>query len=81
MGVTPTGWGKKVHYGYVVIVCSDPTGEAHHLCLAVYRFPKGYVPKTVPHGNSKTQTPFHPTWPSTMEKSSWKVVSMVQKRR
>ena len=62
------GGGGGVVIAAVLLSLSVPNGEAHHLCLAVYRFPKGRVPTAVPHGNSKSKAPFHPTWPSTMQK-------------
>ena len=40
----------------------------HHLCLLVYHFPSGFVPKLAINGNAKHKIPFHPTWPSTMER-------------
>ena len=46
----------------------DANGDIHHLCLASYRFPKGVTPKVIAHGNSKSSSPFHPTWPSAMAK-------------
>ena len=51
-----------------MIFLTDSSGDSHRLCLASYRFPKGCVPKALAHGNSKTRAPFHPTWPSTMQK-------------
>ena len=45
----------------------DAKGDSHSLCVASYSFPKGRIPKPTPHGNSKTGSPFHPTWPSTMQ--------------
>ena len=47
--------------------CLDSTGASHHLCLLVYYIPKGYVPVVLPHGNSKSNKPFFPTWSSTMK--------------
>ena len=48
--------------------CVDSNGDLHHLCIASYRFPKGKIPQALPHGNSKSDVAFHPTWPSTMAK-------------
>ena len=45
-------------------VTADAEGNPHHLCLLTYY---GFKPYVVPHGNSNTCKPFHPTWPSTME--------------
>lgn len=38
------------------------TNRPHHLCLP------GFVPKLASHRNVKHKIPFHPTWPSTMER-------------
>ena len=43
----------------------DPRGNPHRLCLISYTFPTGQRPKVLPHGNSKKETPFYPTFPST----------------
>ena len=40
----------------------------HPLCMIVYRIPEGFVPQIMSHGNSKNETPFYPTLPSTMSK-------------
>lgn len=47
---------------------SDVSNKPHQYCLAVYYLPPNFEPKAVPHGNSKTERPFFPTLPSTMEK-------------
>ena len=43
----------------------DTSNNPHYLCLVVYHLPKGFVPTMKCHGNSKTSTPFHPTWSTT----------------
>ena len=45
----------------------DSEGVTHDLCLLVYHIPKDFVPTVLPLGNSKTNKPFFPTWPSTMK--------------
>jgi len=42
----------------------DTNGE---LCVTSYHFQKGVLPKATPHGNSKSNKPFHLTWSSAME--------------
>ena len=37
------------------------------MCLIVYYIPDGFEPKVQPHGNSKQQTPYYPTLPSTLK--------------
>ena len=62
-----------LNFFYVILlfvyfcVIADARGNPHHLCLLTYYIPPGFKPYVVPHGNSKTCKPFHPTWPSTME--------------
>ena len=43
-------------------------GDLHSLCVASFQFPKGKVSEVLPHDNSKSDTAFHQTWPSTMAK-------------
>ena len=50
----------------LVCFASDASNRPHRLCLVVYHFPPGFVPKLSGHGNSKDKKPFYPTWPSTM---------------
>jgi len=53
---------------YIAIFIADNFGNPHHLCMAVYHIPPGFIPIISSHGNSKTPgKPFHPTWPSTKE--------------
>lgn len=44
---------------------TDELNNPHHLCMVTYHLPHGFVPTVKGHGNSKTGTPFHPTWSST----------------
>ena len=46
----------------------DGANHPYHLYLLVYHFPSGFVPKLASHRNAKHKVPFHPTWPSTMER-------------
>ncbi len=43
----------------------DEHFNPHPLCLVVYYLPEGFIPTVVPHGNSKSNSPFFPTLPST----------------
>ena len=45
---------------------ADAQKQPHKYCMVVYYLPNNFVPKIVPHGNSKTSKPFYPTLPSTM---------------
>ena len=42
-------------------------GKPFSLSLVVYHLPLNFKPTVMPHGNSKSETPFYPTWPSTMK--------------
>ena len=46
----------------------DASNCPHHLCLIVYRIPTGFTHNVKKHGNSKSATPFHPTWTSTKQR-------------
>ena len=46
----------------------DTNGELHPLCVSLYDFQKGVLPKVTPHCNSKSNKPFHQTWSSAMER-------------
>lgn len=46
----------------------DASNNPHHLCLVTYRLDAGVVPILSPHGNAKELKPFHPTWPSTLQR-------------
>ena len=35
--------------------------------MLTYYIPSGFKPYVLPHGNSKSSTPFYPTWPSTLK--------------
>ena len=43
-------------------------GDLHSLCVASFQFRKGKVSEVLPHDNSKSDTAFRQTWPSTMAK-------------
>ena len=43
---------------------SDQYYNPHPLCLVVYYIPRGFTP-VIPHGNSKSGSPFFATLPST----------------
>ena len=45
----------------------DSKKQPHHLCLIVYYVPEDFEPKLQPHGNSKSDKPFYPTLPSTLQ--------------
>lgn len=45
---------------------TDPFNQPHHLCLVVYYIPEDFKPPLLPHGNSRQETPFFPTLPSTI---------------
>lgn len=47
---------------------TDASNNPHHLCLLVYRMPKGFTPIIKSHGNSKDNRPFLPTWPNTLSR-------------
>ena len=53
---------------HICLFIIDSNGDFHHLCAASYWFPKGKLPTPTPHGNSKSNVAFYPTWPSTREK-------------
>jgi hypothetical protein len=50
-----------------MFIFADSKGNPHHLCMLTYYIPPGFKPYALPHGNSKSCKPFHPTWPSTLE--------------
>ena len=52
----------------VIFIFADSENSPHHLCLVVCRIPAGFVPAVKKHGNSKGETPFHPTWTSTRQR-------------
>ena len=51
----------------IVIIIIDSKKRPHHLCLIVYYIPENFEPKLQPHGNSKSDRPFYPTLPSTLQ--------------
>jgi len=60
----------EVRVYFIIWLCfhTDASNSPHHLCLVVYRVPPGFKPTVKQHGNSRSQTPFHPTWPSTKQR-------------
>ena len=44
---------------------TDKSYSPHPFCLFVYYIPEGFIPKVMPHGSSKSESPFFGTLPST----------------
>ena len=52
----------------------DLKDTPHCLCLLVYCIPKGFIPVSLPHGDSISKKPYFATWPSTMKMIKSKAV-------
>jgi len=51
----------------MTFISADASNNPHHLCLVTYHIPPEFIPEIKSHGNSKSNQPFFPTWPSTKE--------------
>ena len=51
----------------VCIFLVDSQKQSHKFCFIIYYIPKDFEPKAQLHRSSKQQTPYYPTFPSTLE--------------
>ena len=56
-----------IHFTLCLSFITDASFIPHELCLAIYYMPPGFTPTVTSHGNSKSNTLFYPTLPSTVE--------------
>ena len=55
---------------------TDKSYSPHPFCLVIYYIPEGFIPKVMPHGNSKSEPPLFGTLPSTFKANKEKGSSL-----